>query len=320
MDQAAWPENVDRTAAASMSESLPTQRSTALRPGETRVVASRAPRTLQAPNQAVTQPVQPQVIPAAPQPQAVSGEAQVEVAEAIQVPLSFGNAAPVPVNKPVGYGGFPSQPLPERTLWVQLSHFSSKEAAMGYWRSMTTQNPEMMRLLRVRIISPWRSRTPSLSRAASLRMGPFSDREAINRLCGVAAQNGLRCTMVQEVGSTAAANVVRRPSNIENHNRRTATSRGYTRTAGATPGGMYWVQLGAFGSVAEAKKRWGELQATHDDVLSRMQPQISYPALSSSPTPVYHLRTGPFVSKSSAIRNCTSLQTRRVGCVVVQSR
>jgi hypothetical protein len=322
VERSAWPEVVDRTAAAQMSESLPAQPE--LKHGETRVIPSRAPRPLRLPeNETMSQfeqAVTPQQMPATPEPQAVVGEAQVEIAEAIQVPLSFGDAAPVPVNKPVGYGGFPSQPLPARALWVQMSNFANKEAAMNYWRQLSAQNPEMMRLLRVRVITPWRTPGTGLQRPSSLRMGPFTDRNEINRICSVAAQSKLRCTMVQETGSTATANVTRTPRNIENHNRRLAQSRTYSRTAGAPATGMYWMQLGAFNSVAEAQQRWDALKVTHNDVLGRLQPQISYPALSSSPTPVYHLRTGPFVNKTSAINNCSALQNRHVGCVVVQSR
>lgn len=348
VEQPVIPQPVDRAAAAQMSEELAQQRPQpqqqplqvpapvqAAPAQEGQVVASRAPRTLQAPQSAPVQPVQAQPVepvrqaPVQPQVdsapvQPMQGEAQIEVAEAIQVPLSFGNnAAPVPVNKPVGHGGFPSQPIPERTLWVQLNHFANKDAAMAYWRQLTAQNPEMMRLLRVRIVTPWR--TPGAgaqyNSAATLRMGPFADRAEINRICEVAKQQNLRCILVQESGTSAALGTARRqPAAVENYSRRVATSRGYATTPGVSPAGMFWVQLGAFGSVDEARKRWDELGAIHADVLGRMQPQISYPALSSSPTPVYHLRTGPFVSKSSAMNTCNSLQNRHVGCVVVQAR
>lgn len=327
IESAAPMQTNERAAAVSLSRNLPTPiaqpAQAALQPGETRVVAERAPRPLQAPQNEVQQqfaeavsPQQPQMPETSSQP--ASSQAHVEVAEAIQVPLSFGDSAPVPANKPVGYGGFPSQPLTERALWVQMSHFTNKESAMNYWRQISAQNPEMMRLLRVRIVSPLRA--SGLKQTASLRMGPFTDRNEINRICGVAAQNKLRCTFVQEVGSSAAANTVRTPGHIESHNLRQATSRTYSRSAGMPPSGMFWVQLGAFASVADAQQRWDALKITHNDILGRMQPQISYPALSSSPTPVYHLRMGPFMSQSSAITNCNSLQTRQVGCVVVQSR
>lgn len=316
--QPAWPQTIDRSGAANLSNSLPAQEP-ALRPGETRTVAERAPKPLQAP----AQPAAAAAPTPAPQPQVAPQEVatgEVEVAEAIAVPLSFGNTAPVPVNKPVGYGGFPSQQTSARTLWVQLNSFVNKEAAMNYWRELSARNPELVRLLRVRIVSPWKTGVTMRKQTASLRMGPFSTRGEVDGLCNAAAQSGLRCTMVQEVGGTSAANVVRRSTSLENHNRRKAVSRSYSRTAGAAPAGMYWLQLGAFDSVASAQTRWDELKGTHNTVLGHMQPQISYPALSSNPTPVYHLRTGPFVTESAAHNTCNSLQTRRVGCVVVQAR
>lgn len=346
VEQAVISQPIDRAAATQMSEELVQQRPQPLQQPqaapapaqEGQVVASRAPRPLQAPQAepaqqqfVQAQPVQPvqqapaQQIAVQPQVEATpaQGEAQIEVAEAIQVPLSFGNGAPVPVNKPVGYGGFPSQPAPERTLWVQLNHFASKDAAMSYWRQLTAQNPEMMRLLRVRIVTAWRTPGAGANQpsAATLRMGPFADQAEINRLCEVAKQQNLRCVLIQESGTSAALGTARRqPAAMENYGRRVATSRGYGNTPGVSPAGMFWVQLGAFGSVDEARKRWDELGSVHADVLARMQPQISYPALSSSPTPVYHLRTGPFVSKSSAMNICNSLQNRHVGCVIVQAR
>lgn len=329
--QPAWAEPVDRSAAAQLSESLPApDTSAAQRPTDLAAAAefesiiaqppaapAPAPAAV-APAAAPAQTMQPQVLPQAPLPEGVSGEAQVEVAEAIQVPLTFGEAAavPVPANKPVGYGGFPSQPLPARTLWIQLNQFADKDAAMGYWRMLSAQYPEMMRLLRVRIVAPWRSGYGSRNNRASLRMGPFADQNEINNLCSIAAQSNLRCTTVQEVGSTAAANTQRRAASAEMYNRRVASNRAYS----TTPAGMYWIQLGAFDNVQAAQQFWGNLQTAHNDLLGRLQPQISYPAMSSSPTPVYHLRSGPFVSQSSAVGLCKLLQNRHAGCIVIQSR
>lgn len=310
------PQPIERDVAASMSQGLA--------PGETRVVQSQAPRNL---NAAASQQTAPQA-PAQPEPQAQpqiapqTSAAQVEVAEAIQVPLSFDEytPAPAPANKPVGYAGYPSQQLPKQTMWVQLSHFTTKEAAMGYWRELSAQKPEMMRLMRVRIVTPWQNSGYS-RRLASLRMGPFSDQAAVNEICNHAAQRDLRCNMVQEVAGSTTANTTRQASNpAAAYNRRQAVSRGYSRTSGTQPSGMFWVQLGAFGSVDEAQQRWNQMDTVHGDILGRMKPQISYPALSSSPTPVYHLRTGPFVSKPAAMNLCKSLQSRRANCVVVQAR
>lgn len=309
----AQPEQINRSTAAQMSEELPA--------GETRVVESRAPRSLNA--QVQPAPVQqasiePQV---APQPAYNNSDAEIEVAEAIQVPLSFEGeiAPPAPVNKPVGYAGLPSQPLPKRTLWVQLSSFVSKEAAMNYWRQLSAQNPELMRMLRIRIVTPWKANYSQ--RTASLRMGPFADQNAINDLCATAAQQNLRCSMVKEMaGSTVASNTRTMRTPEQAYQRRQATPRSYSRAAGMPPSGMFWVQLGAFDSVPAAQERWGQMQTVHADALGRLQPQISYPALSSSPTPVYHLRTGPFVTQSAAMNLCSRLQSRSLGCIVVQAR
>lgn len=318
----AWPEQVDRTVAADMSDDLAAN--------ETRVVESRAPRSLNAqvaaqnpqvvaPNTSV-EPVAPQVAP-----QAASSNTEVEVAEAIQVPLSFDDsfdkmvaAPPAPVNKPVGYAGYPSQPMQKRTLWVQVSQFASKQAAMNYWRELTATRPELMRLLRVRIVTPWNNTYGR--RHASLRMGPFTDQASIDALCSSAAERDLRCTMVRQLGgSTAASSGRSMHSPMQRYQRRQAVNRGYSSNGGQ-PSGMFWVQLGAFDTVDAAQQRWGQLKTVHTDVLGRMHPQISYPAFSSSPSPVYHLRTGPFVNQGSAVNICNRLQNRHLGCIVVQTR
>lgn len=309
----AQPAEINRATATQMSESLPA--------GETRVVESRAPRNLNAqaqPAPAEQESIAPQV---APQPAYNTGAAEIEVAEAIQVPLSFEGevAPPAPVNKPVGYAGLPSQPLPKRTLWVQLSSFASKQAAMDYWRQLSAQKPELMRMLRIRITTPWKANYAQ--RTASLRMGPFADQNAINDLCATAAQQNLRCSMVKEMAGSTVASTTRTMRTPEQaYQRRQATPRSYSRAAGMPPSGMFWVQLGAFDSVPEAQERWGQMQTVHADALGRLQPQISYPALSSSPTPVYHLRTGPFVTQSAATNLCSRLQSRHLGCIVVQAR
>lgn len=316
----AWPEQVDRTVAANMSDDLAAN--------ETRVVESRAPRSLNA--QVAAQ--NPQVVapntrvePVAPQvaPQVASGNTEVEVAEAIQVPLSFDDsfdkmvaAPPAAVNKPVGYAGYPSQPMQKRSLWVQVSQFASKDAAMNYWRELTATQPELMRLLRVRIVTPW-SNTYG-RRHASLRMGPFTDQASIDALCSSAAERDLRCTMVRQLGGSTTASTSRSmASPMQRHQRRQAVNRGY---GSGQAGGMFWVQLGAFDTVDAAQQRWSQLKTVHTDVLGRMHPQISYPAFSSSPSPVYHLRTGPFVNQGSAVNTCNRLQTRHLGCIVVQTR
>lgn len=324
VEQPAQPAPVNRAAAARMSEELP--------PGETRVVESRAPRNLNAQHAATTAGIaaaaataQPQLAPQI-EPQGVPGEAQVEVAEAIQVPLSFDEtfndmvaAPPAVANKPVGHAGYPSQPAKQRSLWIQISHFVSKDAAMGYWRELTASEPELMRLLRVRIVTPWSAGYGQ--RHAALRMGPFTEQADVDNLCNAAAERNLRCAMVAELGGSSATSHARNSASPQQlHDRRAAINRGYSHTAGERANGMFWVQLGAFDTVEAAQQRWQQLKTVHHDVLGRMQPQISYPALSSSPTPVYHLRTGPFVSQTSAVGTCNRLQTRHLGCVVVQTR
>lgn len=276
-------------------------------------------------NEYVDIPVQPQAAP-----EVVNVNADAEVAEAVQVPVSTFDTAPaVLANRPVGYGGFPSQPAVTKAgeSWVQLGYFASKEAAFAFSRDISRQNPDLLQFVRIRIVNPYESgRAPSARSGdhTSMRLGPFREQSQVNRVCAIAKENKLSCSLVSEVGTSGARSLASagrsRYNPAENASRREAVNRGYNRTAGALPAGAYWVQLGAFDSTSAAQQRWVELQGSNKDKLARLAPQISYPALSSSTAPVYHLRTGPFVNKVGALDLCDSLRTRSVNCVVVQAR
>lgn len=282
------------------------------------IIPSRAPRPLQAPEDTQQDVATQSMESDMDYGDGSTTTAQVDVAEAIRVPLSIDPQPVVPTTKPVGYGGFPSQPLPSRTLWVQINYFTGKEAAMEYWRHLSYQYPDMMRMLRVRIISPWQSRSRQVEPRSSLRMGPFSSQQEINELCNVASRKQLSCSLVKDMGTSASARNNRSlDTQSARYDRRAATPRGYG--VGERPGATYWIQLGAFSQVEEAQARWQVISSVHGDILGRMQPQISYPALSSSAEPVYHLRTGPFVRQGAADNACEALKARHLGCIIVRS-
>lgn len=279
-------------------------------------LAARAPRALTAPASAAPlEDIAPQVA-VIPTPEGANSD--VEVAEAIRVPLSLQDNPPVLMHKPVGYGGLPSQPTYKTTVWVQLGNFSSKEDAMGFWRDVNYQHPDLLSMLRVRVVSPWQPRhsTPR----TTLRLGPITNPDDMKAICKIAEAKQLLCTSVNDIGSSAPANAprARRTESWDQYEHRASAYRPAYQPG--QPGGMFWVQLGAFSDVGEAQSRWSEMLSVHGDLLGRMQPQISYPALSSSAQSVFHLRTGPFVNRPAAENLCDSLKSRRMGCIVVQSR
>lgn len=281
-----------------------------------------APTPAPAPVAAAPAPVTaPQEL--APQTQPTASFAEAEVAEAVQVPVTFDERpTPKTINKPVGYGGFPSQPAPRGgTSWLQLSYFPDKDSAFAFSRELTSQLPEVMQMTRIRIVSPFAS-SRGLQKKTSMRVGPFRTDNDAQTVCHLAEQKGLKCSAVQEIGNSAAANTPRGLASAprEQYGRRVAAPRGYTTTPGAAPAGAYWVQLGAFNSAVAAQQYWQQLSATHPDALGRLRPQVSYPALSSSPTPIYHLRTGPFVNKVPGLDLCGVLRGRQVSCILVQER
>lgn len=276
----------------------------------TRIVPERAPKNLA---NATASP--------APTPQAAEAtSAVVEVAEAIPVPLSYNTFAPPAraVSRPVGYGGFPSQNLPDNAPWLQIGPFKHKDAAMAYWRDLSQQNPEMMRLLRVKISSSLGNRYSSNT---YLRFGPFQDQASVDFLCGKATKEGLQCKGVREKGSSIAHTApVERRYQQRTENSRMARSLSASRVTQNKVAGMYYLQLGAMSSAQEAKQRWEQLATVHKDLLGQLQPQVSYPANGNYAQPVYFLRTGPFVTAESAAQLCNRLKSRQLACVIVQAR
>ncbi len=242
----------------------------------------------------------------------------VEVAEAIQVPLAeeepeLSSKKPIfgvfTGPKALGWGATPSQNFIQKTLWAQLSHFSSKKAAMSYWRQLQHKFPTATKNMRVRITQPYQRRL--VTNKVSLQIGPVLTMTDLRKICELATNQNLVCLPRRDFGNSTTAKVARyRPVERAYDARRAAlTSKPNMRTG-------YWVQLGSYRDSNTAFATWRSLRARHSE-LAKLQPHIARPKLSSSPTEIYRLRTGPYNTRYAAQYLCDSLKQQNTRCLVV---
>lgn len=77
------------------------------------------------------------------------------------------------------------------------------------------------------------------------------------------------------------------------------------------------VQLGAYGSEAEARMNWDKIKGKNADVLSGLEPSIIRADLGAKGV-FYRLRAKGFASSAKASETCAVLTSRSLGCFVVQ--
>lgn len=247
-----------------------------------------------------------------------SDKAQVKVAEAIPVPLSGGGEA-VGSNSAYtrgytgGFRGYPSQGSTSNSLWAEISYFTTQQAALGYWNTLRHRDPSIPGGLRLRVTRPLMQRGND---HLSLRIGPFSNVQAIQRLCSFTREEKVACNAIKDLGTSVSAYAKR-------ERRQPGTYQaGSTRYGNVQPSpfggvsGMY-AQLGAFPSAEAAHTRWSELLARHGSTLAKQPMSVVTPNYTSSWSNVYRLRVGPFTQAYDAISLCNQLKGGGTPCAVV---
>jgi hypothetical protein len=246
----------------------------------------------------------------------------VEVAEAIPVPLSEDEPLQIPESqaevklfsgmRAPGWGAKPSSNLLQQTFWANIHAFPSRQHAMRFWEALRSRLPEDANGLRARITTPYTGYQSD--QRVSLQLGPFRSLDNLNRLCDFARQGSLRCEPRKTMGASATAAQPRyRASNRWSNTRRVASRPSVPNAVS----GAYWVQIGSFASEGRASRRWQDIQQQFTE-LDGMQPFISQPRLSSSANPVYRLRTGPFATRYAAQYTCDQLRMGGQTCLVVR--
>lgn len=82
-------------------------------------------------------------------------------------------------------------------------------------------------------------------------------------------------------------------------------------------GGKAQIQLGAYGSQAEAEQNWARIRGQYGDLVGSMPPQIVRADLGAKGV-FYRLRVAGFGSVAAAKQTCSSLSSRGQGCFLVQ--
>jgi hypothetical protein len=246
-----------------------------------------------------------------------SGGVEVDVAEAIRVPLSGGEAAqqrPSRIEtRPLGAGGYPSQAMQQKSIWVQINYFSNQENALSFFDDFRYANRDVTAGLRARITQPYFF---ARSNRVSLRVGPFADNDLVRKLCDAATTRELNCALVRDVGSSVAANTPRDRRFYRGYEEQTRM-----QNWSQQPGGpSNWVQLGSFNSPAQAWGAWERIRNSNSDLLEKMGADVNTANMSSSSAQVFRLRAGPFMTKMAARNLCDRLEGRGVSCVTVNSR
>lgn len=249
-------------------------------------------------------------------PAASSPAGQVEVAEAVRVPLGSGQSQTgmkmVPGLPAVhGLGGLPSQNT-ARTWWAQLSYFSDEMAARNFYESFRATYPQLSDGVRVRISRPYQSSAGHVS----LRVGPFAGTQDVAIICRAASLSGARCGIVRDLGGAADT----APRHRISYRLNSSEHEGLSGDAPRMVFAAYWVQLGSFRSEDEAYDQWKSLQEENNKLFRHIHANVKAPAMSSSLRPVYRLRTGPFPTQSAANALCGDLRAHGVGCLVLADR
>lgn len=253
---------------------------------------------------------------------------RVEIDEAIPVPLSEApkkptetapaevattteSGAPVLSGKhPMAWRSTPSRSLMQKAYWVQLSHFSSDQAALNYWQSVRNKFPKTTDGMRMRITRPLQA-AKSLKRV-SLQVGPFLEESDVSELCSFVSSENITCQMAKDIGVSTTAGAPRQRISARSYQDR----RDILMMRPSVGEARYWLQLGSYRTQEDAKIAWDELHDTQP-ALTGYQPSLVKPKLSSSTQEIYRLRTGPFQIRPEAEDLCKRLQDVEIGCVIV---
>lgn len=263
-------------------------------------------------------------------------KAQVQVAEAIRVPLT----ETVTMEDKIRVSALPelkpSFGTPERkdetsemgnvnsgAGWLDVGNFVNEEIATSLWEEVRKANRKQAKNLNMRISPQAKGEDKT-----TLSVGPFANSaEALNfcRSGLQAGERGLRCSFV--ANDTGAANnkllalnarsdayaARRRPQ--QNPQVASADAAAAAKLAPAAgPSKQYWVQVVTADSQMQALKQWEKVKSANAEVIGDLRSSVSASATDKSS---YVVRVGPIAENDQAIRVCSQLQKRNVECRVL---
>ena len=278
-------------------------------------------------------------------------EANVQVAEAIRVPLSDdGRVAPSGGIAVSELGDLkPSYGTPRTSDgtedagsaksgagWLDVSNFLNEEVATSLWDEVRSANSKKAKGLQAKV-----QQTADKESKATLSVGPFASSEDAYRFCreGLQAKDrGLICRFAPNDSGIANNKMLTLPSgrseaynamrsnasapatNVASNSTRRRPMQnpgqnpGELSPSAGVPGNQYWVQVVSAGSQMEALKKWEGVKSQHGEVIGGLRSSVSTSATDKS---TYVVRVGPIANNDDAIRVCSQLQKRNVECRVL---
>lgn len=283
-------------------------------------------------------------------------EGNVDVAQAIPVPLTSGNnndsansavrsqqiPAPVevvgerkPLPKPKSFvkNFSPEEFSPEETGTLVIERFSDQDEASRFWNYTSNEFPDMVHGMRVRIQRPTLADDKG---GVQFKAYPFRSGEAAAAFCNQTVNAfGIELECHYEVSNEQArtqTGVLLHSNGYEERrdSMRRTPSEQYTlqqtrRHADSTisvqelpeTGKSYWAQVAIADSQAEAQHRWEDIKKKNKAIVNDVQSKL---ISSASSYAKYSVRLGAFDSEDAANDLCDKLQAKGVDCLVVSAK
>lgn len=246
-----------------------------------------------------------------PQLEPSNRQADVQVAEAIRVPLTQSEdqqqnaevtVKSLPDLKPSfasAHGGdekYADESDNSGAGWLSVAAFPNEEIASSFWEDVRHSASKQAKKLHVRVLRPLLASGRS---HVSLNVGPFASSSEAYDFCrqGIQAkERGLTCSFTSALPGDEASHAERhRPT--EN------------------PVSMsYWIQIGAAQSQEEALQQLEEINAKNEDLIKGLRSSV---APSSTDAGSYIVRVGPVINHDEAIQSCAKMQDRGIDCRVI---
>jgi hypothetical protein len=277
-----------------------------------------------------------------------SSDGQVQVAEAIRVPLSQNenkfrdDVAPArtvmlgSASAPRNEAGLPAAQLlssnpvvttPEvqkmrsgsndGSGWLNISAFTDEGQAGAIWQRVRSKAPAETAGLRVRILRPL---VTNKFAETSLNVGPFATNEDAMNFCSKsvkAVDSGLNCRFNHGEGLFTAAPTPA-PSAYEARREMLSNSGGSASTMKMrhAPATQYWAEVLSSSNQMDILNAWEDLRTAHSDLFANKRSNVSRGGKNGSG---YVVRVGPLASNQEASSLCSDLQSRDVSCTIVTS-
>jgi hypothetical protein len=250
------------------------------------------------------------VPPPAPVPVAETSSANgdVEVSEAVRVPLS---ETLVPPNPPVEVSPLSEPEKAAATAgagWLNVATFPDESSAAAFWKGVRQAAPGKTASLRVRIARPMLSHGGP---ATALIIGPFAGQGSAADFCrDVIEPRGVpvRCHFD---GDQPAATATTPSTHSDAYEARRREIMSRRNAAEAASQKRYWVQAISAKTEMEALQQWEDVRTNNGDLLAGTRSSVMASGGS------YVVKIGPLSGQDDAAKLCDGLKKRKVDCLIL---